>query len=200
MQEHKTHLTIEELAELVAIPVRTIRYYISEGLLPGPEGRGKATVYGTEHLLKLRLIRRLSQQHMPLAEMTQLTGRLSLAEIAALLSQETPPTPEGVQAQQLTPPQEYIASLLRNAQTAIPRLALPSIPPPAPAPEREGPAASGQVAETREKYQTPFPAGGDGWRRWQLVPGVELHIKDGAEEQHHTLLTRIFKLAGLDRP
>ena len=51
---------IEELADLVGVPVRTVRYYIAEGLLPGPGTRGKGTVYGEEHLLRLRLIRLLA--------------------------------------------------------------------------------------------------------------------------------------------
>src|SRR6185312_388637 len=88
MQEDTSHFTIEELAEQVNVPVRTVRYYITEGLLPGPEGRGKATTYSAEHLQRLRLIRLLSNQHRPLAEIHQLLSRRSWAEIRTLLAEE----------------------------------------------------------------------------------------------------------------
>src|SRR5258708_8765284 len=88
MQESEPRFSIEELAELVGLSVRTIRYYIAEGLLPGPGSRGKAAAYSEEHLLKLRFIRRLSEQHMPLAEMQLFLTRLSLDEIRALLEEE----------------------------------------------------------------------------------------------------------------
>ena len=42
-------LTIEELAERAETSVRTIRFYIAEGLLPGPGARGKAASYSGEH-------------------------------------------------------------------------------------------------------------------------------------------------------
>ena len=53
MQEGEA-LTIEQLAERVGVTVRTVRFYISDGLLPGPEGRGKAASHGDEHLLRLQ--------------------------------------------------------------------------------------------------------------------------------------------------
>src|SRR5690242_10862011 len=59
MLENEQTYTIEELAEQVGTPVRTIRFYIAEGLLSGPGTRGKAASYSGEHLLRLRLIRRL---------------------------------------------------------------------------------------------------------------------------------------------
>src|ERR1044072_5340530 len=34
-------LTIEELAKRADVPVRTVRFYITERLLPGPGGRGR---------------------------------------------------------------------------------------------------------------------------------------------------------------
>src|SRR5579859_5253263 len=114
MQGNTSHFTIEELAERVAIPIRTVRYYISEGLLPGPAGRGKAASYGEEHLQRLRLIRLLSNQHRPLAEIHQLLHRLSLPEIRALLVDEEQRAKELGSTDQQQPPQQYVATLLKN--------------------------------------------------------------------------------------
>ena len=79
MGEEERGWTVEELADLVGVPVRTIRYYITEGLLPGPGTRGKGTVYTEEHLLRLRLIRLLADQRVPLAQIREQVAALSLA-------------------------------------------------------------------------------------------------------------------------
>jgi DNA-binding transcriptional MerR regulator len=204
MQEHKSHLTIEELAEQVDIPVRTIRYYIAEGLLPGPEGRGKATTYGDEQLQRLRLIRLLSHQRMPLAEMYHLLNRLALTEVYTLLAEENERTKELEKTSQPPAPQEYIATLLKNAQAVrqVSSQAPPaSRPAPAPAPPSVQPGApvlARKVHEAPKMYgdgeRTPT---GESWQRWELAPGVELHIKEGVEEQHRSLIERICKVAGM---
>ena len=182
MQEHKSHLTIEELAERVDMSVRTIRYYIAEGLLPGPEGRGKATAYGEEHVQRLRLIRLLSNQHMPLAEMSQLLNRLSLIEVQALLAEEEQHAKEGEQAGRQPAPQEYIAGLLKNA-----RVIREVVPPAAP-------------TYAKKSYSQPAASAGETWTRWELLPGLELHVKVSVEERHSYLIERIFKIVGIPYP
>src|ERR1700749_2322863 len=84
----KEELTIEELAERVGVPVRTVRFYITEGLVPGPEGRGKAATYGEDQLLRLRLVRRLSDRRVPLVEIRAILAPLSLDEVRTLLGEE----------------------------------------------------------------------------------------------------------------
>ena len=81
-------LTIEQLADQTGVPVRTIRYYVSQGLLPGPGTRGKGASYGDEHLLRLRLIRLLLARGIPLAEQRERLSALSLDEIRGLLDKE----------------------------------------------------------------------------------------------------------------
>ena len=60
--------TLSDLARLADVTPRTIRYYVAQGLLPSPEAAGPATRYGEGHLLRLRFIRRLQRDHLPLAE------------------------------------------------------------------------------------------------------------------------------------
>lgn len=187
MQEDTSHFTIEELAEQVNVPVRTVRYYITEGLLPGPEGRGKATTYSAEHLQRLRLIRLLSNQHRPLAEIHQLLSLLSWAEIRTLLAEEEQRARELEPAGQPPPPREYIAALLRNAQ-ANQHVS-------AQAPFAAQPA--GRVRESQRGYESASPPAGETWSRWELAPGVELHVKDGAQKQQRGLIERVCKAAGI---
>ena len=53
--------SLTDLARLTDVTPRTIRYYISQGLLAAPTGSGQAARYGEGHLARLRLIRRLQR-------------------------------------------------------------------------------------------------------------------------------------------
>ncbi len=49
--------TIDQLSELSGYSRRTIRYYIQQGLLEPPAGRGRGGFYNDSHLFKLKEIR-----------------------------------------------------------------------------------------------------------------------------------------------
>lgn len=82
MDESKT---LAELSEASGIPARTIRFYITRGLLDGPVKAGRGAVYTPEHLARLEKIKGL-----------QAKGRM-LAEIVHDLNDgprvQTPPSP-----------------------------------------------------------------------------------------------------------
>jgi len=61
-------LDLTELADRAGVSIRTVRYYIQQGLLPKPEARGPGAHYKEEHLDRLLLIKRLQREHLPLAE------------------------------------------------------------------------------------------------------------------------------------
>jgi DNA-binding transcriptional MerR regulator len=67
---------IGELADLAGVTPRTIRYYVSIGLLPSPEQAGPKTRYTDGHLGRLRLIRHLQRQHLPLSEIGDRIAKL----------------------------------------------------------------------------------------------------------------------------
>ena len=48
--------TLAELAAAGGVTPRTVRFYISKGLLPPPRTRGRGAFYGVEHLQRLRQI------------------------------------------------------------------------------------------------------------------------------------------------
>jgi DNA-binding transcriptional MerR regulator len=79
-------LKLDELAEKAEVSARTVRYYVQRGLLAPPVFRGRDTVYGEGHLLRLRLIKRLQDERfLPLdAIAAELAGK-SDAEVRALL-------------------------------------------------------------------------------------------------------------------
>jgi hypothetical protein len=60
--------TIEELGELTGFTRRTIRFYVQEGLLEPPAGRGRGGFYYDSHLETLRHIKSLQERDLSLAE------------------------------------------------------------------------------------------------------------------------------------
>jgi DNA-binding transcriptional MerR regulator len=74
---------LEELADAVRVPVRTIRYYIQRGLLAAPDFRGAHTIYTREHRLRLDAIRALQERDLPLDEIARRLAAMTPGELAA---------------------------------------------------------------------------------------------------------------------
>ncbi|WP_435244354.1 MerR family transcriptional regulator [Streptomyces sioyaensis] len=71
-QPQPAEYRIEDLAHLSGATVRTIRAYQDRGLLPRPERRGRANVYGEAHLTRLRQIAGLLDRGYTLASIKEL--------------------------------------------------------------------------------------------------------------------------------
>lgn len=213
MEHDPDALTIEELADQAGVTVRTVRYYISQGLLPGPGARGKGANYSPEHLARLRLIRRLSDQHVPLAEQRQQLQRLSYPEVQALLRQDERRAAAVERAREAPSPRAYVSELLARVRATR---GLPPAPldPPAAASIQESLASVSQripplSTRLREPPSSPFldpteapptpapPPRPDSqpWRRWTLAPGVELHVHAAAHRTHARLVERLLQVA-----
>ena len=63
---------VADLAARSGVGVDTIRFYQAQGLLPGPERRGRRAVYGRAHLQRLERIRSLKAEGVPLRMMPAL--------------------------------------------------------------------------------------------------------------------------------
>lgn len=63
----KKHYTIEDLCELTGYSRRTIRYYIQEGLVDPPAGRGRGGFYFDSQLKRLLEIKSLQDKGMKLS-------------------------------------------------------------------------------------------------------------------------------------
>ncbi len=64
--------TLAELADATGIPARTIRFYISRGLLHGPAKAGRGAIYTGAHLERLEKIKALQAQGRHLSEIAPL--------------------------------------------------------------------------------------------------------------------------------
>src|SRR3954463_12210863 len=85
--------SLTELADLAGVTPRTVRYYLAQGLLPAVGQSGPGSKYGEGHLARLRVIRRLPAEHLPLAEIRRRLATLTDAEVEALAAPETPIPP-----------------------------------------------------------------------------------------------------------
>jgi DNA-binding transcriptional MerR regulator len=68
-------ITLAELAEASATPARTIRFYISRGLLDGPSKAGRGAAYSTAHVARLEEIKTLQGEGRTLAEIAHRLSR-----------------------------------------------------------------------------------------------------------------------------
>jgi DNA-binding transcriptional MerR regulator len=77
---------LPELVERTGVPVRTVRWYQSEGLLPKPGKRGRDAVYTDEHCRRLELIAELRDRGLTLNAIRDLvTGDRPAATVAEWL-------------------------------------------------------------------------------------------------------------------
>ena len=83
--------TLQDLERESGASGRTIRYYISLGLLQPAYGRGKTATYDTDHLLRLKLIQRLKEERQPLNDIREQLSHLSSDDVARVLQAQLHP-------------------------------------------------------------------------------------------------------------
>ncbi len=115
-------LSLGELTEMAEVSTRTVRYYISEGLLPPPLSTGSKASYSSDHLNRLLLIGRLKAAYWPLREIRRHLDGLTAHEIEALLqhSQEI----DELSHQSIAPPHtggaaDYIDRVLNRESSPV---------------------------------------------------------------------------------
>lgn len=194
-------MTIEELATQTNTSPRTIRYYISEGMLPSPGTRGRTASYGDDHLARLQLIRALLDRHLPLAEIKRQLEMLSHDDVVAVLHEEQARQTALDRAAETASPKRYISELLRqtHAQETHARYTVEREPSPngpltrrqtdtlAPAP----PAPQFTVARTESSHLPPPSI----WQRIELAPDLEIHVRAASVERLRPLLDALIALA-----
>src|SRR6476660_528434 len=101
---------------------RTIRYYMTEGLIQTPEERqGTASVFNYLNLLQLLTVKKLQAEHLPIRKIRELVAGKSEQELETLLGVRGP-------SGKKTEAKRYLESLLAPAPSAIAKGAAP--PPP----------------------------------------------------------------------
>lgn len=159
---------IAELASLAGVTPRTVRYYVSVGLLAPPDQAGRGARYSEGHLQRVRLIRRLQEQHLPLAEIRSRLASLSDDEVEQALGVPDP--------QPVGSALDYIRSLTPDAHPAPPAFSgPPSVAAPTPPPQMPQPTAM--------------------WERIPLAPDVELHVRRPLSRTANKRVERLITIA-----
>ncbi len=153
---------LAELAAAVGVSPRTVRYYVQRGLLPAPPFRGPDTVYGEEHLLRLKAIRVLQARFLPLDAIQVELARLSPDALRALAESDATPGPLPVPADPASPSKAVTQEVESSEEVGCLR---------------------GSQAGSQAKVA--------GYRRWELAPGLELHLADTADAKVRALAERV---------
>ena len=167
--------TIGELARRAGVSVRTIRYYIDEGLLPQPEVRGKYAWFDESYLHRLKLIQQLKDAYLPLKEIRARLEQLTAAQVKQLLDPPVTGSHEPSNRGMFNLTSSMVSST--SAANYLKDMLEP---------KRSAPLRMGKIAEEPNLYAPPLAPQPEGetWQRITLAPGIELHIK-------HPLPTRI---------
>ena len=88
---HDDPYSLSDLCRFSGVTPRTVRYYVAQGLLRSPDAAGPSTRYGEGHLARLRLIKRLQREHLPLAEIRNRLERLDDQAVQDLLGESPAP-------------------------------------------------------------------------------------------------------------
>jgi DNA-binding transcriptional MerR regulator len=102
---------------------RTIRYYLSEGLIQTPEEKqGTASVFSYLNLLQLLTVKRLQAEHLPIRKIRELVAGKSEQELETLLGVRGP-------SGKKTEAKSYLESLLAPAPSPPPSMQDAAPPP-----------------------------------------------------------------------
>ncbi|MBM4366787.1 MAG: MerR family transcriptional regulator [Deltaproteobacteria bacterium] len=165
--------TLLDLCEAADVTPRTVRYYISSGLMPPAASQGPRATYPADALLRLRLIKALQRQHLPLAEIRSRLDALSPAERAQLLE---PGTSTAL---------DYISQALSGARAGDARGSGPSgTAPPPPAPQQA-------VLMLSEPPAQPYTPARSTWERTSVHPDVEIHVRRPLDADTRRKLDRL---------
>ena len=199
-------MSLGELTETARVSVRTIRYYIAEGLLPPPEGTGPGSAYTRGHLDRLRLIQRLKEAYLPLKEIRRRLSGLGDDDVGRLLADEDqressmPLTgSELPYDESLSGAREYLALLesreryrtepmglqFSSASDPLPSAEPESAAAPEPVRNRAGRAALAVPTLNRREHEQVPPNQASGlWHRIPLGDEAELVISDRVYARH----------------
>jgi len=132
---------------------RTIRFYVTRGLVAAPEGRGTAAVYSYRHLLQVLGIKLRQMEGSTLAaiakEMVEVTGDVLERRVAATLGPGLPSPDRLPLTGKEAPPRGRVARALRTWRPQV------------------------------DAATEPDTTGTTAWHRIPVARGLEIHVHEG---------------------
>ena len=199
-------LSLGELTDAAQVSVRTVRYYIAEGLLPPPEGTGPGSAYTQGHLDRLRLIQRLKEVYLPLKEIRRRLSGLGDEDVRRVLAgedQRESSIPFSGSAmpydESMSGAREYLALMesreryrtepmeLQFSSSSGPMAATPPEPGPGPEQMRNWAPRTAAVAPARNRATSAESSSSEPQGLWHRVPlgdEAELVISDRVYARH----------------
>jgi DNA-binding transcriptional MerR regulator len=162
--------TLQELADTAGVSIRTIRYYIGEGLLPAPAGAGPQSHYTESHAQRLRAISLLKDRYLPLREIRRALAGLDDAEVSRLIDELEGPT---VRKESRVPPAAPMSAPLVSESKALYSAAdyIDAA--------LEAPPSRTRRTRSRQDARRPEQRDeGEVWRRIEVADGVDLLVRD----------------------
>jgi DNA-binding transcriptional MerR regulator len=166
---------LEELLELAGerlgeeITPRTVRLYATEGLIDRPGKEGRRAVYSQRHLLQLLLVRSLARRGLSLSAIAPLVAGEDEA-LQEQLSQLDDGLEASAPARESNDALDYLQSIQSSASEPSPSL-LPLL---------GAPLSSRSPSLRASRMSGRSNASSSRWHRFQLAPGVELHLSESA--------------------
>ena len=197
--EISDRLSIAELAERVGLTRRTIRYYVAEGLLPAPGGRGQRRVYTPEHLVRLQAILRLKAAFLPLSEIRRRLRELTTTELRRLADEASstvavvdapgsfPPAGPRPGRFPIGPPLATLGPFLASRGASIGPRPLEEL--------RQLGEIGAQLGPMIAAETGSDDASGSVWRRVTLAPGVELHYQLSGDRRRDEAIAHLIRAA-----
>ena len=175
---------LKTLCDDTGVSPRTVYFYIQQGLLPPADGAGRGARYSQVHRDRLRLIRQLQDQFLPLAEIRKQIEGLSQNELTQLA--ERAEDRADAQPPQQQSAADYIRSVLSGHDT--------------PEAERAARAARDSASARTTPPTTPItahvsPGERSQWERIALAPEIELHVRRPLSRGMNRKLERLLELA-----
>ena len=165
-------LDIQELCAKADVTPRTVYFYIQQGLLQSPDGTGRGAKYGPRHVVRLRLIKRLQKDHLPLSEIRHRLDALSDSEAESLLA-----TPRKAPSTSKASALDYVRSVLEGNHSPL---------------SRRSPTPAGSVTHPD---MAPGDTGRATWERVALDPNIELHIRRPLSRQRNRQVEKLLAVA-----
>jgi DNA-binding transcriptional MerR regulator len=202
MSNAEESYSLKELCREANVTERTVRYYIQEGLLPPPKGVGVFARYDRNHLLRLKLIRRLKEEYLPLAEIRKRLADLSQTELEELAQQ----VELSVQYdEEEADAKSYLDTVLNkrgtNLQSQILReqtqTRARNMPPPPAAKPVPAPSTPDKLAIQKEKpvYHQPVSDNkAEEWKRVKVADGLEINYQANTPEKQK-LIAQLLEFA-----
>lgn len=213
--EQTPQLSLAELTDRAGVTVRTVRYYIAEGLLPPPLTAGRQSTYTEGHLDRLRLIARLKDAYLPLREIRRRLAGLDDDAVRTVLEQGHPDqaSPESDSARAYL--DRVLPAAARPSHWGHPRpqVRQPVLREASPEPEHyavaatyESPmsapprpltigAATPLSPSAAAPDRDPETAAPEAWRRVRLADDAELLIRESTYQQRQDRIDWLIRWA-----